>query len=79
MSTKVVIRSRIATTSEPGFQLYWDCLDELAAVSEENIPLFLRLDGVAVELSTLPTGGASVTVKLPRGLALELGLASTPD
>lgn len=78
MSTKVVIRSRIATPSEPGFQLYWDCLDELAAVSEEVIPLFLRLDGVAVELSTLPTGGASVTVKLPRELAHELGLATRP-
>ena len=74
MSTKVVIGSRCATATEPGFQLYWDCIDELAAANEKDIPLFLRLDGVAVELSTLPTGGASVTVKLPR----ELGLVSRP-
>jgi hypothetical protein len=75
MSTKVSILARGATSSEPGFHLYWDRLDDLSAgTDDETMPVYLRLDGVEVELRTLPTGGASVTITLPNELARELGL-----
>lgn len=78
MSTKVSIAARIATPSAPGFHLYWDCVDELVAASEDEVPVYLHLAGVAVELQTMENGGASVTVKLPRELARELGLLRSP-
>jgi hypothetical protein len=75
MSTKVSIKTRAASSSAPGFHLYWDLLDDMSAAAEgETMPVYLRLDGVAVELRTLPTGGASVTITLSNELARELGL-----
>lgn len=76
MSTKVSIKWRTASSTQPGFHLYDDCLDGLGVDdgdSEQRV-VYLRLDGVAVQLETLPEGGASVTVTLPRRLARELGL-----
>jgi hypothetical protein len=75
VSTKVSIKARAASSSEPGFHLYWDRLDDMSAGTDgRTMPVYLRLDGVAVELRTLPNGGASVTVTLPNELARELGL-----
>ena len=75
MSTKVTIKSRTKTSSHPGFHLYDDALDSFArANTSHEPPVYLRLDGVAVQLETMDSGGASVTVRLPRELARELGL-----
>ena len=75
MSTKVSVKARAASPSAPAFHLYWDCLDDMSAETDgETMPVYLRLDNVAVELRTLPTGGASVTLTLPNELARELGL-----
>ena len=75
MSTKSSLRSRSRTKERPGFHLYDDVLDELAAIDgDPETPVYLRLDGVSVQLETLSSGGASVTVALPRELARELGL-----
>ena len=75
MSTKSSLRSRSQTKERPGFHLYDDVLDELAANDGgPETPAYLRLDGVSVQLETLSSGGASVTVALPRELARELGL-----
>ena len=72
MSTKVTIRARQATPTAPGFHLYEECFQE-----EDKPSVYLLLDGVAVEMQTLPAGGATLTIALPRDLALELGLLRT--
>lgn len=77
MSTKVSIKSRYPTSGLPGFHLYEDVLDTLGAYSTAESPVYLRLDGVAAQLETLGSGGASVTVALPREIARELGLVPT--
>jgi hypothetical protein len=75
MSTKVTMKWRAQSVSQPGFQLYEDVLDSLGDdVDRDDVPVYLRLDGVTLDLHTLPGGGASVTVALPRELARELGL-----
>jgi len=75
MSTKSSIKARSHTKDRPGFHLYDDVLDELAAIDgDPETPVYLRLDGVSVRLETLSSGGASVTVALPREMARELGL-----
>ncbi len=91
MSTKVSIKWRRRTEGQAGFHLYDDVLDELlfegneAAAAEDGAaapaepPVYLRLDGVAVEVQTLATGGASVTVTIPRDIARELGLLPPYD
>jgi hypothetical protein len=75
MSTKITVKSRDATPTQPGFHLYDGCLDSFAE-NDEGIepPVYLRLDGIDVQLHTRPTGGASVTLALQRVLARELGL-----
>jgi hypothetical protein len=72
MSTTISI-ARSAPPAEPGYHVYQDCLGEMAA-GEGKPPVYLCLDGVAVELQTRPSGGASVTITLPEHLARELGL-----
>lgn len=74
MSTKVTIKSRLPAAGQPGFHLYDDVLDDFGDKGEEEPPVHLRLEGVAVELQTLDGGGATVTIALPRELARELGL-----
>lgn len=75
MSTKVSIKWRKETPTQPGFHLYDDWLD--ASVEDRGgvePPVYLELDGVAVQVETRPNGGASVALTLPRELARELGL-----
>lgn len=74
MSTKCSLRWKEQTDEAPGYHLYDDALDELCAADGGEQPVYLRLDGVQVELETLSSGGVSVTVSLPRALARELGL-----
>ncbi len=69
MSTKSSIKWKDHTTDSPGFHLYSDVMD-----FEDDPPVYLRLDGVQVEMETLCDGGASVTVTLPGVIARELGL-----
>ena len=77
MSTKATIKYREATAGQPGFHLYDDVLDSLGSEEEVKSPVYLRLDGVPAVLKTLESGGASVTIVLPRGVARELGLLPT--
>lgn len=75
MSTKATIKWRDQTDTRPGFHLYDDVLDSFGArAGELEPPIYLRLDGVHVQLETLAAGGATLTVALPRELARELGL-----
>jgi hypothetical protein len=75
MSTKVTIKHRARAATSPGFHLYDDVLDEFGKSNDEiSTPVYLRLDGVAVQLETLTDGRASITVTLPREMARELGL-----
>jgi hypothetical protein len=69
MSTKSSIKRKEHTSDSAGFHLYDEVLD-----FEDDPPIYLRLDGVQVELATLGDGGASVTLALPRAIARELGL-----
>jgi hypothetical protein len=68
MSTRSSIKWKEHTADSPGYHLYDDVLD-----FEDDPPVYLRLDGVHVELET-GEDGASVTVTLPRSIARELGL-----
>ncbi|MEO6145902.1 MAG: hypothetical protein ABIT70_02395 [Sulfuriferula sp.] len=68
MSTKMSIKWKEQTVDGPGYHLYDDVLDR-----EDDMPVYLRLDGVQVELET-SDGGATVTIALPRSTARELGL-----
>ena len=72
MSTKVSIRWRQAEPTRPGFHLYEDCADE--RVGNDEPPVYLQLDGIAVQLETSDTPGARVTLVIQRALARELGL-----
>lgn len=72
MSTKSSIKWKEPTADGPGYHLYEDVLD-----FEDDPPVYLRLDGVQVELETCD-GGASITLALPRAIARELGLL-TPN
>jgi hypothetical protein len=80
MSTKSSIKARHSTSEQPGFHLYTDVLDSLdVRDGAPEPPVYLRLDGVAAQLETLNSGGATVTVVLPRGMARELGLLPLED
>jgi len=74
MSTKVTIKARQPSAGEPGFYLYDDVLDEFRLDEADEAPVYLTLEGVAVQMTTLAQGGASVTIELPRELARVLGL-----
>ena len=77
MSTKCSIKWKEHTEAGPGYHLYDDCLDSFNDGDQEP-PVYLRMDGVQVELVTLGDAGASVTVTIPRAIARELGLL-TPN
>lgn len=75
MSSKVTLSSRPQEGGSPGFRLYEDVLDQFGADQGSNAPVYLRLEGVRAELSTLEQPDTCVvTVALPRELAVELGL-----
>ena len=76
MSTKSTIKSQERTATEPGYHLYEDVIEQLAlgATAGTDTPVYLELDGVDVELEASAQGGVSVTVKIPRALAIKLGL-----
>lgn len=74
MSTKATIKSRTRTEELPGFHLYDDVLDDFAGDAEVEPPVYLTLEGVAVELQTRCPGGDWVTLAIPRALARELGI-----
>lgn len=80
MSTKSSVKARSRTSERPGFHLYDDVLDSLdARDGAPEPPVYLRLDGIAAQLETLNSGGATVTVALPREMARELGLLTLED
>jgi len=72
MSTKATLKSRSQIAGSPGFHLYEETA--LDSSDSEDEPVYLQVDGVAATVQTLKTGGASVTMVLPRELARELGL-----
>ena len=75
MSSKVTLATRRREAGKPAFHLYRDVLDQLGADNGDDAPVYLRLEGVSAELSTLEVPGTSVvTIAFPRELAVELGL-----
>ncbi len=75
MSTKLTLRHSPGDDAAPGFHLYEDVLDNSVADTEgEEIPAYLQLDQVGVQLETRGSFVSSVTLTLPRALARELGL-----
>lgn len=75
MSTKSPIKGRQRTAVQPGFELYGDCIEEMFLdAGDPEPPVYLCLDGLPTELETLPSGGARVTVTIPREMAREMGL-----
>ncbi|MGC3962665.1 MAG: hypothetical protein QM803_04880 [Rhodocyclaceae bacterium] len=81
MSSKTSIKWRDRALDQPGFDLYEDVLDGLivkdGVISEDDSrepPVYLRLEGVQVQLETLDGPGVSLTVKMPRETARALGL-----
>jgi hypothetical protein len=74
VSTKVTIKWRTQVDKQPGFHLYDDFSDPFETEDDGELPVYLRLDGVAATLQPLDSGGATVTVALPRCVARELGL-----
>ena len=75
MSTKSSIKCRNTTEGQPGFHLYDDVTDAFCAQDgDPEPPVYLCLEGVQVQLETLPEGGATVTVTIPREMARVLGL-----
>lgn len=80
MSTKFTVKSQHRDGDEPGFHLYHDVLEEMACEADgSEPPLYLRLEGVEVELQTVREGGVTVTVKIPRATARALGLVPEPS
>ncbi|MDC8773342.1 hypothetical protein PRZ03_17300 [Paucibacter sp. hw8] len=77
MSAKETIKYRHQSAGQPGFHLYNDLLDGFCSDDKCESPVYLCLDGVAATLQTMDSGGASVAVVLPRGVARELGLLPT--
>lgn len=75
MSTRVPFAWRQYESGKAGYCLYEDVLDEMAAESGgPEAPIYLQLEGVQVSVETMNTGGAALTVTLPRELAKALGL-----
>lgn len=80
MSIKTSITSRVCTDKQSGFHLYYDVLDAFGARDgAPEPPVYLLLDGIAVQLETLNGGGARVTAAMPRKKARELGLLPSED
>lgn len=71
MSTKVTL------AHGPGFHLFSDVLEE--AFDDSGKPsafVHLTLYGVQVQLDTSPDQGPTVTLRIPRDLAMNMGLLS---
>ncbi len=67
MSTKFTVKSQHRDGDEPGFHLYHDVLEEMACEADgSEPPLYLRLEGVEVELQTVREGGVTVGQDSPR-------------
>lgn len=73
MSTRSSIKWNKPGDGEVGYHLYDDVMDQF---DEAEPPVYLELEGVQVEVSTMENG-ACVTVTLPRRIARELGLLSS--
>lgn len=76
MSTKSSIKWNRAEGDKPGYHLYTDVMDSFD--HGEEPPVYLELNGVAVELFTTE-GGAHVTVTIPHSIAVALGLLPSPQ
>lgn len=77
MGTKVTIRYRSATDGLPGYHLYHDVMDELVGEHDcTETPVYLSLENVDVEVMarTNTPQTTTLTFKMPRELARELGL-----
>lgn len=74
MSTKNPIKWKEAQGDLPGFQVYTDVTEEWGLQKGQEAPVYLQLEGVAVQLETLAGGGATVSIRLPAQTARELGL-----
>lgn len=74
MSTKNPIKWKASEPGLPGFQVFTDVTEEWGLAADEEAPVYLQLEGVAVQLETLANGGATVSVRLPAQTARELGL-----
>ena len=72
MSTRCSLAYRDQTLDAPGFHFWEDCFERLD--EGDKAPVYLRLDGVKVYELETQFAGASVTVRLPRELAVALGL-----
>jgi len=79
MSTKCSLKWKEQGEDAPGYHLYDDAMDDFCGDGHAEPPIYLRLDGVQIELQTLPSGGVSVTVALPRATARELGLLQATE
>jgi len=78
MSTRCSIKWREQEDETPGFHLWEDAWDRVN--HGDNAPVFLCLEGVQIsDLETIPGGGASVTVYLPREMAIALGLVAQQE
>ena len=74
MSTRCSINHREQELEKAGFHLWEDAFERLDQGS--NAPVYLRLEGVEVCEMATQFAGASLTVKLPRELAVALGLVA---
>lgn len=74
MSTKAPLKSGTDPKSGCSFELYDDWLDECAGADVVH----LRLNGVPFQTSAEPSRLA-MTLKIPRSLAVQLGLLTTTD
>lgn len=74
MSTKITLKAEDQGGQSPGFHLYHDALHQMDDDVAGNGPVYLRLEGVQVQLETLERGGAVVTVAIPEETAKKLGL-----
>lgn len=77
MSTRYTIKWREPSAGLPGFCLFEEVFE--APGPDGELPVYLHLHGVGVELETMDESGAAVTLKMPRASARELGLLQPPD
>lgn len=76
MSTKIGLKASESNDAKPSFYLYKE-MTFTDPANEPESPVYLRLDGVQVQMETIEGGGARVTVEIPRNMARELGLISS--
>lgn len=71
MSTKIPLKAGEDLENGASFQLYIDCIDEMADIDL----IYLDLEGVPFEV-TAGKDRQAVTLRIPRALAIQLGLVS---